>query len=250
MGNTEPKTTSKINKEDNGTQTEHEIDIKFEKEIISKDETNDKMTLHDEKFVLDKETDMKTSEIKIFNEPNKMKILYDQRKLNEQEKKIGIYKTNNCFSTNMLFVFISVVCVVFASLSGSYPQTNIKENTEFSNMNNIKEDITWNKDFENEDIQKVFQNGKNEFICSFRDITFAEEETCSEIETCPQAENFLEHSSLIATTENFNPDIICFDDKNKNVNAKTSFFNLPTLVKKMIKGLLTLKMKTTEQFYL
>merc|ERR1712131_284604 len=180
--NTEPKTTLKITKEDNGTQTEQEIDIRFEKEIISNDETNDIMTLHDEKFVVDRETDMKTNEVKIFNEPNKMKILYDQRKLNEQEKKIRIYKTNNCFSTNMLFVFISLACIIFASFSGSYPQTNIKENTEFSNMNDIKEDITWNKDFENEDIQKVFQNGKNEFICSFRDITFAGEETCSEIE--------------------------------------------------------------------
>ena len=132
--NTEPKTTLKITKEDNGTQTEQEIDIKFEKEIISKDETDDIMTLHDEKFILDKETHMKTNEIKIFNEPNKMKILYDQRKLNEQEKKIRIYKTNNCFSTNMLFVFISVACVVFASFSGSYPQTNIKENTEFTGI--------------------------------------------------------------------------------------------------------------------
>merc|ERR1712175_13811 len=104
---------------------------------------------------------MKTNEIKIFNEPNKMKVLYNQRKFNEQEKKIGIYRMNNCFSTNMLFVFISLACIIFTSFLGSYPQTNMKENTEFSYMNNIKEDITWSKDFENEDIQNAHQNGKN-----------------------------------------------------------------------------------------
>merc|ERR1711976_1140311 len=151
-------------------QTEHEIDIKFEKEAISKDETN---------------------EIKIFNEPNKMKVLYDQRKFNEQEKKIGIFKMNNCFSTNMLFVFISLACIIFASFLGSYPQTNLKENAEFNYMNNIKEDIIWNKDFENEDIQKVFQNDIKECICSFHDTTFAEEEIYSEIKTCSQAESSL-----------------------------------------------------------